>query len=121
MGAVNFELVKRLGLALPDVVDATAYGAPALKLNGKVLACVPTNKSAEIDSIAVHIDLERRAQLLKQHSDIYYITDHYAPHPTVLVRLSKIGTTDLTKLLREAHQYVAKRSRRRTGSGTSSR
>ena len=103
---LNFDTARKLGLALPDVVDGTAYGAPALKLGGKLLACVPTNKSAEANSIAVRIDLEHRAELLRQHPDIYYITDHYAPYPIVLVRLSRITRTDLTELLRDAYRFV---------------
>src|ERR1700733_4236054 len=106
MGILNFDTVRELGLALPDVVDGKAYGAPALKLGGKLLACIPINKSAEPNSIAVRIDLEHRAELLRQHPNIYYITDHYAPYPTVLVRLSKISRTDLTELLRDACRYV---------------
>src|SRR3984957_12986373 len=106
MGMLNFDTARKLGLALPDVVDGTAYGAPALKLGGKLLACIPTNKSAEENSIVVRIDLEHRAELLRQHPDIYYVTDHYAPHPTVLVRLSKITRTDLTELLRDACRFV---------------
>ena len=106
MGMLNFDTVRKLGLALPDVVDGTAYGAPALKLGGKLLACMPTNKSAEANSLAVRIDLEHRAELLRQHPDIYYITDHYAPHPTVLVRLSKITRTDLTEILRDACRFI---------------
>jgi hypothetical protein len=92
---------------MPFVVDDTAYGAPALKLSGKLVACIPTNKSAEANSLVVHIDLEHRAELLRQQPDIYYITDHYAPHPTVLVRLSKITRTDLKELLRDACRFVS--------------
>src|ERR1700678_636225 len=107
MGILNFDTVRELGLALPDVVDGTAYGAPALKLGGKLLACIPVNKSAELNSIVVHIDLEQRAELLRQQPDIYYITDHYAPHPTVLVRLSRITRADLKELLRDACRFVS--------------
>ena len=103
---LTFDTVRELGGTLPDVVDGTAYGAPALKLSGKVLACVPTNKSADANSIVVRIDPEQRAELLRQDPKVYYITDHYAPHPTVLVRLSKISRTDLTELLRDACRYV---------------
>ena len=106
MGTLDFDAVAKLGLALPDVVEGTAYGAPALKLKGKLLACVPANKSAEPGSIVVHIDLEQRAELLRQQPAIYYITDHYAPYPTVLVRLSKITRTDLAALLRDACRFV---------------
>jgi hypothetical protein len=103
---LNFDTVRRLGIALPDVVSGTAYGAPALKLGGKLLACIPANKSAEANSIVVRIDLEQRAELLRQHPDVYYITDHYAPHPTVLVRLSKITRSDLIGILRDACRFV---------------
>src|ERR1700685_2619942 len=98
MAILNFDAGRKLGLALPDVVDGTAYGAPALKLGGKLVACIPTNKSAEANSLVVRIDLEHRAELLRRQPGIYYITAHYAPHPTVLVRLSKITRTEL-KLL----------------------
>lgn len=120
MAIADFNTVRKVGLALPDVVNATCYGAPALKLNGKLIACIPTNKSAETNSLVVRIDIEHRAELLRQSPDIYYITDHYAPHPTVLVRLSKIGRTDLKELLRDACHFVkssAPKRRERKGSG----
>jgi pimeloyl-ACP methyl ester carboxylesterase len=70
------------------------------------LTCIPTNKSAESDSLVVRIDLEQRAELLRQQPDLYYITDHYEPHSTVLVRLSRITRVELRKLLRDAHRFV---------------
>jgi hypothetical protein len=103
---LNFDTVREIGLSLAGVVDGSAHGAPALKLRGNLLACVPTNKSAEVNSIMVRIDLGRRAQLLRQHPEVYYITDHYAPHPTVLVRLSKITRTELTQFLSEAWNFA---------------
>jgi len=115
---LNFDAVRQIGRSLADVIDGTAYGAPALKLKGKLLACVPSNKSAEVNSIVVRIDLERRAQLLRQHPDIYYITDHYAPHPAVLVRLSRITRTDLRQLLREARDFASAKPKK---AGRSSR
>jgi len=110
MAIQNFETVKELGLVMPGVVSDTAYGAPALKIGGKLVACIPVNKSAEANSVAVRIDLEHRAELLRQQPDTYYITDHYAPHPTVLVRLSKISRTDLKELLRDACRFVSSSS-----------
>jgi hypothetical protein len=107
MTTLTFATVRELGLSLPGVVDGTAYGAPALKFERKILACVPTSKSAEDNSVVVHIDVERRAQLLEQHPDTYYITDHYDPYPSVLVRLSKITRDELGALLAEACAFIS--------------
>jgi hypothetical protein len=107
MAIHHFDTVKELGLVLPGVVSDTAYGAPALKLGGKLLACVPVNRSAEANSLAVRIDPEHRAALIRQHPEVYYLTDHYAPHPMVLVRLSKITRADLKERLRDACRLVS--------------
>jgi hypothetical protein len=112
MATLDFDTVKAIGRALPNVTDGTAYGAPALKLSGNLVACIPTNKSAEANSIVVHIDLEHRAELLRQQPDVYYVTDHYAPYPTVLVRLSKITRADLTELLRDACRFASSSARK---------
>lgn len=117
MPTLDFADVRTVALALPEVTDGTAYGAPALKIGGRIFACVPTSKSAEADSLVVHIDLEHRAELLRQDPGIYYVTDHYAPYPTVLVRLSKISRADLKELLRDACRHVAAKSRAKSKSG----
>jgi hypothetical protein len=44
---INFDSVRKIGLALPGVEESTAYGSPALKVRGKLLACVPSHRSAE--------------------------------------------------------------------------
>lgn len=51
-----FDTVRKIGLALPGVEDGTAYGSPALKIRGKLLACVPIHRSAEPGSLAVRVD-----------------------------------------------------------------
>jgi hypothetical protein len=118
---LNFDTVREIGRSLDGVVDGTAYGAPALKLRGNLLACVPTNKSAEVNSIAVRIDLGRRAQLLRQYPEIYYVTDHYAPHPIVLARLSKSTRTELKHLLSEAWNFASAKPSKPTGSSRPSK
>ena len=72
MAIQSFDTVRELGLGMAGVVNDTAYGAPALKLSGKLVACVPTNKSAEANSLVVHIDREHRTELIRQQPEIYY-------------------------------------------------
>lgn len=115
MAIPDFDIVRQLARTLPGVVNDSAYGAPALKLKGKTIACIPTNRSAEANSLMVRIDREQRAELVREQPHVYYITEHYAPHPTVLVRLSKISRADLKGLLRDACQFVSSSGTRTSG------
>jgi hypothetical protein len=107
-----------LGLALPDVESGTMYGSPALKVHGRLLACLAIHKSAEPGSLVVRTDFDERAALLSEEPETYYLTDHYVNHPVVLVRLSKIRADQMRDLLRSAHRFIKahesqKTSRRR--------
>jgi hypothetical protein len=112
---INFDAVRKIALALPQVEEGTTYGSPALKIRGKLLACIPIHRSAESESLAVRIDFPQREELLATHPDVYYLTDHYVNYPVVLVRLSQIRRDVLEDLLAQAWQFVAakKPARRR--------
>jgi len=112
---ITFETVKEVALALPHVEEGTMYGSPALKLNGKLLACVPIHKSAEPESLAVSIDFDQRDGLLADASEIYYVKPHYINYPCVLVRLHRIQPDALKELLNASWQFVNNSSRKRVG------
>ncbi len=103
---INFEKVRKIGLALPDVEESTAFGAPALKVRGKLLACVPTNRSAEPGSLMVRIGFDCRTELLAAAPDVYYVTDHYVGYTAVLVRMSRVTPDVLRALLGMAHKFL---------------
>jgi hypothetical protein len=103
---IDFDTVRKIALALPGVEEGTAYGFPALKVHGKLLACVPANRSAEPGSIVVRVDFDDRAELLAAAPDVYYVTDHYADYSAVLVRLSRVNPGVLRDLLSMAHKFV---------------
>ena len=96
---VTFDTVREIGLALPDVEDSTMHGKLALKVRGKLLACLAIHKSAEPGSLMVRIDLEQREGLLEEAPEIYYVTDHYRHYAAVLVRLARIRADQLRDLL----------------------
>jgi hypothetical protein len=103
---INFETVRKTGLALPGVEESTAYGAPALKVGGKLLACVPTHRSAQPNSLVVRVGFDDRAELLAAAPDVYYVTDHYLNYSAVLVRMSRVTPDVLRDLLGMAHKFV---------------
>jgi hypothetical protein len=111
---VNFETVRKIGLALPGVEDSMAYGNLALKAHGKLLACVPTHRSAEPGSLVVKVDFGDRAQLLAEAPDVYYVTEHYVGYPSVLVRLSRISPDVLRDLLGMAYKFVTRKAASRS-------
>ncbi len=102
----DFEIVRKVGLALPGVVQSTMYGAPALKIHGKLLACIPSHRSAEPGSLAVRVDFDDRAALLAEAPDTYYVTDHYVGYNAVLVRLSRVTANEVQDLLGLAYKFV---------------
>jgi hypothetical protein len=104
---ITFDTVREMALLLTDVAEATTYGFPALKIHGNLLACVPVNKSAEPNSAVFSVDMDLRATLLESKPEIYYITEHYAAYPTVLVRLSSVGRKELRDLLGMAWAFVS--------------
>src|SRR5882757_9911037 len=107
---ISFDTVREMGLALPGVEESTAYGAPALKVRGKLLACIPSHRSAEPASLVVRVDLDDRAALLAADPDIYYLTEHYVGYNAVLVRLSRVNPNVLRNLLGMAYKFVTRKS-----------
>src|SRR6202046_147187 len=113
---IDFDTVRKIGLTLPGVEASTAWGAPALKVRGKLLACVPTHHSAEPGSFMVRVGFDDRAELLAAAPDVYYVTDHYLGYSAVLVRLSRVTRDVLRDLLGMAHKFVTADTARRSPS-----
>jgi hypothetical protein len=114
-GPDAFRIVRRIGLELPDVEESTMYGKPALKVRGKLLACLASHKSAEPGSLVVRIGFEARDALIADDPGVYYLKPHYQDYPSVLVRLALIEREALRDLLRSAWRTVtASTPKRRT-------
>jgi len=103
----GFDAAIAIGRTLPDVEVTTAWGAPALKVRGKMFACVAINKSADPNSMVVLMDRAQRDLLIEEDPATYYLTDHYVEGPCVLVRLSRVSPESLGDLLRGAHRFVS--------------
>jgi hypothetical protein len=99
---VDFDMVREIALALPNVEESTIHGAPSLKTGGKLLACPAIHQSAEPSSLAVRMGAEERAALIATEPSVYYVTDHYVKYPMVLVRLASIDRSALKHLLEKA-------------------
>jgi hypothetical protein len=114
---VDFDSVRQIGCAFPGVELCTSWGKPALKIGGQMFACIPTHRSAEPGTLVVRTDFNRRAELLEEAPDIYYLTDHNVGYPAVLVRLAKIRPDALRGLLAGAIRHIQTENRERKRAG----
>ena len=118
---MTFRTVRAIGLKLPGAETATMYGAPALKVNGKMFACIASHKSAEPNTLVVWIDVAQRDALLADDPDTYYLKEHYENHPCVLVRLARVTPDAMEDLLAGSWRIVSAAGRpvRRSARGRS--
>jgi hypothetical protein len=107
----TFKAVEAIGRTLPDVEATTSWGAPALKVGGRMFVCMATNKAAEPNSLVVMMDFAERDALIADAPDTYYLKDHYLNYPCVLVRLRRVPSDALRDLVIGAHRYVASKTR----------
>jgi len=109
----SFRNVEAIARTLPDVEVTTAYGKPAVKVRGKMFACIASNKAAEPNTLVVMMDFADRDALLEDAPDTYYLKEHYVNYPCVLVRLSRIRGEALRDLVTGAYRYVSAGKRKR--------
>jgi hypothetical protein len=106
---ITFETVKRIGLTLAGVELGTSFGNPALKANGRLLACIASNKSAEPDSLCLSLSIRERDELVLSDPGVYYLTPHYVPGPYLVARLTTIHEDALKDLLSMSLRYCLSR------------
>ena len=111
----SFDKVRKAAAELPLVTEATSWGAPALKVRGKMFCCRPTHRSAEPDSLVVRLTFVDRDWLLQSKPDVYYLKPHYLNYACVLVRLRKITQKYLRQLLEISREFVS--GKQRDGNG----
>ena len=109
---LTFDTVREIGLAFPGVEDGTTYGTSALKVGGRMFACLASHRSAEPDTLVVYVHLDQRDELLREDPSTYYLTPHYVNYPLVLVRLRRVHRDALKDLLLGAWTIVSSKKKR---------
>jgi hypothetical protein len=95
------------------VEETTAWGAPALKVRGRMFVCQAINKQAESNTLVVRMDLAQRDALIEEDPAVYYLKEHYLDYPCVLVRLSRVHPDALRDLVQTAYRFVSAKHPRR--------
>jgi hypothetical protein len=105
--AIDFDAVRKIGLALPGVEESTAFGFPARSRSAENSwhVCRRIARPNPLPLWFAWISTNR-AELLGEAPDIYYVTDHYVGYSAILVRLSRVSSDVLRDLLGMAYKFV---------------
>jgi hypothetical protein len=103
---VDYEAVRELALALPDVVDSSTLRGIQFKARGKLLACKAINRSAEPESLMVRVGAAEQDRLIATLPDACYLTPHYRIYESILVRMAHIDRKALQGILALAWKFV---------------
>jgi hypothetical protein len=107
MKARGFAAIRDAAAGLPDVEVTTTWGAPTLKVRGRMFVCQAIHKSAEPDTLVVRMDFAQRDALIEEDPAVYYLKEHYVDYPCVLVRLSRVHPDALRDLVQTAYRFVS--------------
>ncbi len=99
---VTLDGLRAIALAMDGVEEGTSYGTPAWKVRGKLLARLWEDG----ETLVVRVEPDARDLLLRSDPETFFLTDHYAGHPWVLVRLPLVARGALSALLEEARCLV---------------
>ncbi len=103
---VALDDIVPFALALPEVVESTCYGQPAVKRGGKLIFTL----RKDLETLALVCGFEEREVLMKEDPETFFITDHYRNHPSVLVRLARVRKMHLRKVVKAAWDRLGGRA-----------
>ncbi len=106
---LDFQIVRQIALALPNVEDGMSYRAPALKVGGKLMIRL----REDLGAIVVRTTFDEREVLMAEQPERYFITDHYLNYQWVLVRLANIDELALREIIGRAHQLAGSGSKKK--------
>lgn len=97
--AVSDEDVRRIALSLEGTVERPSYGTPGFRVRDRLFARLHDQPGVLLVWVG---SVEERDDLVAREPEKFFTTDHYATHPSVLVRLAAIDEDEVTELLTAA-------------------
>jgi len=101
--AATIQDVRRMAMALPDVVEGLCHGTPAFYLRRKLMLRLRD----DYETLVVRFPMEERDELLEAEPDIFSVTEHYQNYPAILVSLPNVSLTRLQKLIEDGWGRLA--------------
>ena len=102
--AALFAKVVAIAERFPGVEVSRSYGTPAIKVKRKLLARL---RSEDEGGLAIRCDFVEREMLLQAAPETFYVTDHYADYPMVLINLETVRWDAMPDIVERAWRFVA--------------
>ncbi len=97
---VSLDEIRQIFSELPDVEEGLSYGTRAWRVKKKLIARIHQKE----DALVVKTTFDHRESLMNENPLTYYITDHYANYPFILVRIPTVKRSELREVLGRAWQ-----------------
>ncbi|THD54264.1 MmcQ/YjbR family DNA-binding protein [Phenylobacterium sp.] len=112
---IDAAAIRRLALALPEVVEASRGDQLAFEVTGGkglvwsfMLRVHPKKpRIPDASAVAVRCLVERKEMLVAAAPDRFFDDDHYRGYPAVLIRLAAIDEQEFSALLKDAWRLSA--------------
>lgn len=107
MGDFDFAMnrLRKAAAGLPEVVEGTSYGTPALKVRKKLIC-----RLKDAGTVMLRCGMEEKEMLMAAAPEIYFETPHYEGRPALLVRIAAISDDELAHRLALAWRLQAPRN-----------
>jgi hypothetical protein len=105
--------VRRIALGLPDTTEGSSHGLTAWKVNDKGFVWERPLRKSDLVALGtgapdgpilgVHVEhVGLKEAHLAADPDVFFTTPHFEGYPAVLVRLERIGVTELEEIVVDA-------------------
>ena len=102
--AVTKAQLKKIALSFPEASEGSSYGKPSFHVGKKFF----TRLRDEDNSLVLILDsIDEREMLMEVDPKTFFITDHYKDYPSVLVRIERIDTETLRRMLERRWRAIA--------------
>jgi hypothetical protein len=104
---MTWKQLCKLGRALPEVVEESWYGTPALKVRSKGFCRLKENGQ---DVVFMLESVEEQEALIDARPALYFITEHYRGWASVLARLTVLDVAECRVRLERGWRLKAPRA-----------
>ena len=95
--------VRRIARRLEGAEETTTHGNPCFKVAKALFAWMSTH---EPGALAVRVDPDEQSLIAAARPKLFFVTDHYRGHGSVLIRLRKAAARDLTGPIEESYRLA---------------